>query len=234
MPASNVNRPPGPRNERFFSAWRVLGIFAGKNVCVAGPKRGAASWLPTKFRWKAAFAAAALAFCTAGVSLGQVRGSQEYHAKAAFLAAFPNFIEWPASAFESVQAPLLICVFGDYSFGTALAQQTRGMNIHGRRLEIRWARAEKDLRGCQILFVSRSEASRYARVFKAVQGSSVLTVGETPDFLSSGGAVDFVFDGGNLRFEVNLDAAEEAHLTISSRMLALAEHVTSRVVAQKN
>lgn len=234
MPASNVNRPAGPQRERILSLRRVLGIFARKDVCVAGHKRGAASWLPTRFRWKAAFAAAVLVLCTAGVSFGQVRGSQEYHAKAAFLAAFPNFIEWPEGAFESEQSPLLICVFGDYSFGTALAQQTRGMNIHGRRLEIRWARAEKDLRGCQILFVSRSEASRYARVFKAVQGSSVLTVGETPDFLASGGAVDFVFDGGNLRFAVNLDAAEEAHLTISSRMLALAEHVTSRVVAQKN
>ena len=234
MPASNVNRPAGPQRERILSLRRVFGIFAGKDVCAAGHKRGTASWLQTKFRWNAAFSAALLVLCAAAVSFGQVRGSQEYQAKAAFLAAFPNFVDWPETAFASEQAPLLICVFGDYPFGTALAHQTRGMNVHGRRVEIRWARAEKDLRGCQILFVSRSEASGYARVFKAVQGTSVLTVGETPDFLASGGAVDFVFDGSNLRFEVNLDAAEEAHLTISSRMLALAEHVTNRVVAQKN
>lgn len=220
--------------ERILGMGRVFGLFAGRAVCFGGRNRGAASWLQRSFRWKAALAAAALLLGAARLSFGQVRGSQEYQAKAAFLAAFPNFIEWPETAFASEQSPLLICVFGDYSFGTALAQQTRGMTIHGRRLEIRWARADKDLRGCQILFISRSATSAYARVFKTVQGSSVLTVGETPDFLANGGAVEFVFDGGNLRFAVNLDAAEEAHLRISSRMLALAEHVTNRVVAQKN
>ena len=223
MPASSVNRPAGPQSQRILSVRRVFGIFAGKAICFGGHKPGAARWLHARCRWKAAFATAALVLCGTA-SFGQVRGSQEYQEKAAFLAAFPNFIDWPETAFVSEQAPLRICVFGDYSFGTALAQQTRGMNVHGRRVEIRWARTDKDLRGCQILFISRSAASGYARVFKAVQGNGVLTVGETPDFLASGGAVDFLFDGGNLRFAVNLDAAEEAHLRISSRMLALAEH----------
>lgn len=158
----------------------------------------------------------------------------EYRAKANFLAVFPNFIEWPADAFSSEQAPLLICVFGDFSFGTSLAEMTRGASIRGRQVEVRWARKEQELRACQILFVSRSENKHYAKILKAIQGASVLTVGETPDFLASGGVIDFLAGEDKLQFEVNLGAANDARLTISSNMLALARHVINRTEAAKS
>ena len=160
-------------------------------------------------------------------------GNDEYRAKANFLAAFPNFIEWPADTFASTQTPFLLCVYGDFSFGTSLAEKTRGISIRGRRIEVRWARKQQELRACQILFVSRSEIKHYRRILKAVQGANVLTVGETPDFLASGGTIDFLFEGDKLQFEVNLDAANEAKLQISSNMLVLARHVVTRMEAAK-
>lgn len=158
----------------------------------------------------------------------QAEQTNEYRAKASFLAAFPNFIEWPTEAFPSQQAPLLLCVFGDFSFGTSLAELTRASVIRGRRIEVRWARKEEELHACQILFVSRSEAKRYGKILKAVEGASVLTVGETADFLASGGAIDFLIEQDRLEFEVNMGAASDAHLRISSNMLALARHVITR------
>jgi hypothetical protein len=166
-------------------------------------------------------------------SSAQSEKLNEYRAKANFLAAFPNFIEWPTDAFSSEKAPFLICVFGDYSFGASLAQITRGVIIRGRRIEIRWIRKEGDLRACQILFVSRSEDGRYAGIFKAIQGASVLTVGETPNFLPSGGAIDFLIEQDGLEFEVNVAAAEGARLKISSNMLALARHVITKTAADR-
>ncbi|MGB7468501.1 MAG: YfiR family protein, partial [Candidatus Acidiferrum sp.] len=114
-----------------------------------------------------------------------------------------------------------------------LTETTRGASIRGRRVEVRWTRKEQELRACQILFVSRSEDSRYRRIFKAIQGASVLTVGETPDFLASGGAIGFSFEQEKLEFEVNMGAADDAHLRISSNMLALARHVISKIEAAK-
>jgi hypothetical protein len=73
-----------------------------------------------------------------------------------------------------------------------------------------------------MLFVSRSEEKRYEGIFEVRRGSEILTVGETEDFLSAGGVIDFNVQGDNLQFEVNLSAADEAHLKMSSRMLALA------------
>ena len=90
------------------------------------------------------------------------------------------------------------------------------------------------MRACHILFVSRSESKKYGRIFKALQGASVLTVGETSDFLSSGGAIDFLIEADKLQFEVSMAAAADARLNISSNMLALARHVVTRTVAAKS
>jgi YfiR/HmsC-like len=165
---------------------------------------------------------------------GREERLNEYQEKASFLAAFPKFVEWPPDAFSAEQSPLLLCVFGDFSFGTSLIMATRGTSIRGRRVEVRWTRKEQDLRACHILFVSRSEGKRYGSIFKSIQGASVLTVGETSDFLASGGAIDFLIAEDKLQFEVNMGAASDAHLRISSNMLALARHVITRAEAAKS
>jgi hypothetical protein len=152
----------------------------------------------------------------------------EYRAKAIFLSKFPSFVEWPEEALPPSQAPFLVCVYGDFSFGMSLVENARGETVHGRQLEVKWMHKEKDLRACQILFVSRSEAKRYRQVLDAVQGLSVLTVGETPDFLTAGGGISFLVEQDSLQFEVNLDSTSEAHLKLSSRMLALARRVVNK------
>lgn len=151
--------------------------------------------------------------------------ADEYRAKATFLAAFPNFIDWPDAAFASEKAPFVICVFGGFSFGTSLAELTRGAMAHGRRIEVRWARKEQELPACHILFVSRSETKRYRSILKTVYAAGVLTVGATPDFLAHGGVIAFLVQDDRLQFEVNITAADEAHLTIRASMLVLARHV---------
>jgi hypothetical protein len=160
----------------------------------------------------------------------------EYRAKATFLANVKNFVEWPGEAFPSEQAPLLICVVGDFSFGPSLAEITGSTSLHGRRVEARWMRKGKgeELRACHVLFVSRSEVNQYGRVLEFVRGASILTVGETPDFLTNGGVVSLSLQQGALQFDVNLGAADEAHLKISSRLLALAKHVLNPSKAAQN
>ena len=93
---------------------------------------------------------------------------------------------------------------------------------------------ENELRACHILFVSHSEEKHYSTVLQAIQGASVLTVGETPDFLAAGGAVSFQFQNEVLQFEVNLNNANEAHLKLSSRMLALARRVVNKTAEAKS
>jgi hypothetical protein len=163
----------------------------------------------------------------------QISTTPEYRAKARFLANFPSFVDWPDAAFASRDTPFLICVFGDFSFGTSLAERAHGMEFRGRRVEVIWVHKVSELSLCQILFVSRGDSKRYAKVFDAVRGLSVLTAGETPNFLEEGGAVTFSYQQDTLQFEINMEAVENAHLKMSSRLLALARRVVNKTLGAK-
>jgi hypothetical protein len=185
---------------------------------------------------RAAFAAvlgACLVFAPLELS-GQISVTPEYRMKASFLSNFANFVEWPPNAYPSPQAPLLICVLGDFSFGTSLAESTRTVSPHGRRVEVRWAHKEQELHACQVLFISRANGKSYAKALDAVRRDSVLTVGETPDFLEAGGAVTFSFQQELLQFEINLNAVDVARLKISSRLLSLARRVVNKAAGSKS
>ena len=62
----------------------------------------------------------------------QTSPSPEYYAKAHFLSKFPIFIEWPENALPAGHAPFLICVFGDFPFGTSLAEKTQMLALARR------------------------------------------------------------------------------------------------------
>jgi hypothetical protein len=158
----------------------------------------------------------------------------EYLAKANYLANFPSFVDWPPEALPSGNVPFLICVFGEFAFGTSLAEMTRGTTVHDRHLEIRWIHKLQELSSCQILFVSRSEQKRYNHALDVVRGRMVLTVGETPEFLAAGGILSFSSQQGAIQFDVNLEAVNKAHLKISSRLLALARHIVNDAEAAKS
>jgi len=63
---------------------------------------------------------------------------------------------------------------------------------------------------------------------KSEQGAT-LTVGETPDFLAQGGIINFILEGGKVRFQIDSKAAERADLRISSHLLRLARGPETRV-----
>jgi YfiR/HmsC-like len=166
--------------------------------------------------------------------VGQDSTPQEYRNKAHFLATFPSFIDWPESAFPSPESPFLLCVRGEFSFGTSLAELARSVSPHGRRIDVKWVHKDQDLRNCHVAFVSRSESKNYTKLLHSLEGAGVLTVGETPDFLGAGGIITFDLDRDVLQFEVNLVAADNARLKISSHLLTLARRVLSRTEAAKS
>lgn len=92
-------------------------------------------------------------------------------------------------------------------------------------MEVRWMHKELELKGCQIIFVSRSEERRYGKILESAKGTNAPTVGETDGFLQAGGIVELNFENDTLKFEVNLTAARAANLKLDSRLLAMAKRV---------
>jgi hypothetical protein len=56
----------------------------------------------------------------------------------------------------------------------------------------------------------------------------ILTVGEDEPFAQNGGIIRFVLKNGNVRLAIDLNAAQKAGLTISSKLLAVADVVKGK------
>ena len=97
-----------------------------------------------------------------------------------------------------------------------------GQKVQGRSLVIRKERIGDDLRRCHVLFVSLSEREHAARILASVQAAGVLTVSDIEGFAEAGGVMQFVTEEDRVRFLVNLDAATQARLRLSAKLLALA------------
>lgn len=155
---------------------------------------------------------------------GQERLADEYEVKAAFLYNLLRFTEWPAEALPP-STPLAVCVLGGDPFEGALEAALRDKTVQGRALQTRHLHGAPEARRCQVLFVAASERGRTRAILEALRGAPVLTVGESEGFARVGGVINFVVEGGRLRFEVNPDAAERAGLRLSARVLQLARIV---------
>jgi YfiR/HmsC-like len=153
----------------------------------------------------------------------------EYQVKAIFLYNFVQFITWPAAAFPDAHTPIIIGILGDDPFGPSLEDAVRGEVIDGRALTIKRFKGIEEVVRAHMLFVSKSETGRLSQILAAVQGRSILTVGESEAFAHQGGIINFITVGNKVRYEINVEAAKRAHLDISSKLLRLAKIVGSRL-----
>lgn len=145
--------------------------------------------------------------------------------EAAYLYNFGKFVRWPASA---GRGPMTICVAAEDSLGAAVQKLVTGEQINGRQLVEKTLDRPDGVSGCSILFIGAGEAGRIDAFLAAAVGKSMLTVGDAPDFLVRGGAIQFVFMEDHVRFSVNLNAASQGGLSLSSELLKVAVSVTGR------
>ena len=92
-------------------------------------------------------------------------------------------------------------------------------------VEIRRPGSARDARACQVVFVSRSERPRLRAVLTALEGAAVLTVGDTEGYGEQGVALNFYLEGSKVRFEVNVEAARRAGVSLQARLVSLGRPV---------
>lgn len=147
----------------------------------------------------------------------------DYQVKAAYVYNFAKFVDWPAESFSTPTAPIRLCVLNDHAFQSQLEQIVTGKSITGRPVIAITVQTGEESRDCQVLYINSSQQSRH--IFDLLQGTSVLTVGETKGFLEEGGIINFIFQGDQVHFQVNHKAATLAGLHMSSRLLSVAKAV---------
>ncbi len=147
----------------------------------------------------------------------------ENRMKAAFLFHFAQLVEWPADAPNAGSDSLLLCTLGDNPFYGQLENTVTGKKIGLRTLRTRHVRTLQEARGCDALFISKSEGNRIPPLLENLRSAPVLTVGDADGFLAAGGIIHLFLEGNKVRFEINRQAAETARLRISSQLLLLAK-----------
>ncbi|HSB74529.1 MAG TPA: YfiR family protein, partial [Terriglobales bacterium] len=109
----------------------------------------------------------------------QISSSEEYRLKLAFLYNFAKFVEWPADAFSSPQAPLNICIVGRDPFDSELEQQIGERTINGHPYLTRRLLAGDDLGACHVVFLPAGSDGALPVILKRLRSSGALIVGES-------------------------------------------------------
>jgi hypothetical protein len=159
----------------------------------------------------------------AACTLGSWAQIGEYQVKAFFLYNFARYVKWPPHSFKAPNDPIVICILGRNPFGNALQQAIEGKFVEGRPFAIRQISDFSSIAACHVLFVNSSERKRFRGMAAKLNGSGVLSVGESRGFTADGGVINFMLEDGKVRFEIDVDAAGREHLRISSKLLSLAQ-----------
>ena len=151
--------------------------------------------------------------------------SREYQIKAVLLFNLTRFVDWPSEAFATPGSPIVIGILGRDPFGARLDKAVEAEVVNGRKVVVQRYENLAAMKPCQILFISSSERARVKEVISALKGRPILTVGDFEDFVKqSGGMIRFYTNEQNkIRLRINLEAARADGLSISARLLQVAE-----------
>lgn len=149
----------------------------------------------------------------------------EYKVKSAFLVKFGMFVEWPGHVFSTAPDQFTIGILGEDPFGTGFDEAVKKEKVAGRTIRILRSREAGELKSCQIVFIAASESARLSEWLTELSGRGILTVADEFGFAGRGGMIGFIKEDGKVRFEINLAAAEQAGLKISSKLLQVGRRV---------
>ena len=154
--------------------------------------------------------------------------------KAAFVHNFLKFVFWPKPEDSSRKNgtkgdrpdTLNVLVVGDLALSDYLKEYAGDAKDPRTTIRIRFA-TTIDTNDCfDAIFLGSDDcAGQSTTLLDNLQDKAVLTIGDCDGFLSAGGIIELFILESRVRFNINKTAAEREGLTVSSRLLKLAEVV---------
>ncbi|HMG87853.1 MAG TPA: YfiR family protein [Terracidiphilus sp.] len=159
-------------------------------------------------------------------SFAQTSKPTEYDVKAAYLLNFGKFVRQADG--QGPRASFDICLLGHDAMGQTIDDLAANQAIDNLPVHVRRIPDVTQTKGCSILFISADEDDHLREDLAILSSSDVLTVSDAPDFLDRGGMIQFVLIQNHVRFAVNLNAVNRAHLVLSSELLRVASSVIGK------
>lgn len=150
-------------------------------------------------------------------------GLSEQELKAAALSQVVHFVRWPSSAFLETSSPLIIGIYGPDPFGGVLDDLLRGENVSGHPIKLVHCFTLEAASSCHAVFISSADLRTADHLVHELSSRSVLTVTDGQTVEAFGAVIAFTVQNHRIHIAANLDAARKANLTLSSKLLRLAE-----------
>ncbi len=177
------------------------------------------------------FLARCVVACVIGYAVASADQPQqqtlELRVKAGFLYTFVKYVDWPENAFQAAGDVVVIGVLGKDPFGALLDSAVAGKKIEGRAVRVQRVQRVEEIGDCHVLFVSRSEKDRLKGVLASLRGRKILTISDAEGFLQHGGQIQLVTEDRRVRFDINMEAARHAGITLSSHLLRVARYLVN-------
>ena len=152
----------------------------------------------------------------------------EQQLKAAYVYNFVKFVSWPEEALSAGHGKIQLCSVSEAPLDGALdvlqdqIAQELPVNVTGPRQQKQDGMSWTD---CHVLYIAEQDEEEFLSRASELGEHPVLLVGETEEFLESGGMIRFLKVGLKIRFSVNLAAVQQQQLSVSSFLLKLAVDV---------
>jgi len=147
----------------------------------------------------------------------------EYQLKAVFLFNFTQFVDWPSTAFDTDQSPLVIGILGENPFGSYLEETVTGEKINKHAVVVRYYQNAEDAKNCQLLFINLPDTKKRKQAIEALKGKNILTVSDATGFSTEGGMIRFFTRNNKINLQINIEASKASELVFSSKLLRLAD-----------
>ena len=149
--------------------------------------------------------------------------AKEYQVKALFLFNFTQFVEWPPESFPDENAPIILGILGEDPFGPYLEEIIKDEMAGNHPLIVRRFENVEEVENCHILYIGISRKEALKEALAALKSQTILTVSDAENFTRLGGMIQLFIRENKIGIRVGLEATREAGLTISSKLLRLAE-----------
>jgi hypothetical protein len=165
-----------------------------------------------------------IALCLlAATSWSQEMTAEEIDYKANFIVQLAQNVEWPEGMGKDTTGAVVIGVVGQSSLTSKLKALAGDSARKGPGLTIKEYKIEDNLATCHILFISTKEPAELAKIFKKIEGRSVLTVSDAEYFARYGVMINFYTEpedsSHKVRFQVNRRTTKEAGIQLSTDLL---------------
>jgi hypothetical protein len=145
----------------------------------------------------------------------------EYELKAAFLYKFAQFVTWPNSPARDRFA---LCLFGSDPFQGRLASFA-GKALNKVPVAVQYPLTLEAAKTCQVLFLNPVRPAELGNWTRELDNLPILTVSDAPGAWGDDVKIALVTEPNRISFRINLTAARQAGLELSSNLLKLAREI---------